>query len=258
MKNTASPPSNTVSERNAATVGPATAPTISATPRAAARSTRTANQRDFGKIGVGGGHPMLVTPAVFFRQLTGLLAVALWSSLPPAAQAAAAPAPPTAEVCVLAPYVEAGEGGRALARVPLARPTLFVREPLRQVRLQRGTRLLWERRSNPTTPLEGPIAWPLPPLRAGERLAVLLQPRDAGATAFARVEIETVPAPALRRNEALLAALGRDPEAWRQAVERALQQGDGALATALLFAFEGPSAPELDALRREAFLRSCP
>ena len=55
-----------------------------------------------------------------------------------------------------------------------------------------------------------------------------------------------------------MAALGGNPQAWQKAVEQALGEGDPALATALLFAFEGPSAPELDALRREAFQRSCP
>ena len=214
---------------------------------------------------------MLTTPAAFFRRLQptarsgparGPLAPLLVAALLPgcsmAGLTASRPAPQGAELCVLAPRVEASADGRARALAPLARPTIFVREPLRQVRLQQAGRLLWQRQADLTRPLEGPIAWPLAPLRAGERLELLLQPRDAPPTAFATVEIEAVPTASLRRNEARLAALGSDPAAWRRAVERALGEGDRALATALLFAFEGPSAPELDALRREAYQRSCP
>lgn len=193
------------------------------------------------------------------RRLAPFLLVVLPPLALPAAGARSTPAAPqAAEVCVLAPWVEAGGDGRARARVPLSRPTLFVREPLQQVRLQQGGRLLWQRHVDPSRSLEGPIAWPLPPLRADERLQMLLQPRDAAPTAFATIEIQAAPAATLRRNDARLAALGGNPAAWRAAVTRALGERDPALATALLFAFEGPSAPELDELRREAFLRSCP
>ncbi|MFM7264194.1 MAG: hypothetical protein ACKOZW_01070 [Cyanobium sp.] len=268
--NIATPPSNTVNARNTATVGPATAQASSAAAKAVSRSSRTGNQRGFGTIG-GRLLSHADDSSRFFpppgargthrtstRVLRALLIAALVPAVPTAGWTAATPAPPPAEVCVLAPRVEAGANGRARARAPLARPTIFVREPLRQVRVQQGGRLLWQRQADPTNPLEGPIAWPLPPLRAGERLELLLQPSEAPPAAFATVEIQSVPTATLRRNEARLAALGRDPEGWRNAVKRALEEGDEALATALLFAFEGPSAPELDALRREAYLRSCP
>ena len=132
------------------------------------------------------------------------------------------------------------------------------RETLQEARLQRAVRLLWRRQAGLGQPLEGPIAWPLPPLRPGERLQVLLQPRDPPDSGFAAIDIQAAPAATLDRNTTRLTSLGADPEAWRKAVEQALEARDPALATALLFAFEGPSAPELDALRQEAFLHSCP
>jgi len=261
---TASPPSNTVRERNIATVVPATAPASNANPRTKATSNKTGNQRDFGMIGMEAASPMLTSGTAIFRRLSTLLpgtllpGLVLPIALPAPGSSAVRRAPPAAEVCVLSPRVEAGADGRAQARVPLSRPTIFVREPLRQVRLQQGGRLLWQQQAALTSPLEGPIAWPLPPLRASERLELLLQPRDASPTAFATIEIEAAPAATLRRNEERVAALGDNPQTWQKAVEQALGEGDPALATGLLFAFEGPSAPELDALRREAFQRSCP
>jgi hypothetical protein len=160
-------------------------------------------------------------------------------------------------VCVIAPRLEAGANGRPRAILPVSRPTIFVREPLAGVRLVRGGHVLWQRQAAPGQALQGPIAWPLAPLRAGERLQLQLQPTAAAPDAYATVDLQAAPAAALARGNARLAALGTDPQTWQRAVEEALQRGEAALATALLFAFEGPSAPDLDALRLEAFQRSC-
>lgn len=173
-----------------------------------------------------------------------------------AAPAAAAVAV-AAEVCVIAPRLDAVAHERPRATLPLSRPTIFVREPLAEVRLVRGNRVLWQRQAAPGNALQGPIAWPLAPLRAGERVQLQLQPTAAAPDGFATIELQAAPAAALARNAARLAALGTEPRAWQRAVEEALKRGESALATALLFAFEGPSAPDLDALRLEAFQRSC-
>jgi hypothetical protein len=141
--------------------------------------------------------------------------------------------------------------------VLLARPTIFVVGELAGVALLRGDELLWQRQASPGAPIHGPIAWPLAPIRAGERLRLRLQPIWAEPGAHAEVELVGAPAAVLADSEALLGRLGDDPEAWRRAVEAALGRGDRALASALLFAFEGPSAPDLDALRLEAYRRGC-
>jgi hypothetical protein len=169
------------------------------------------------------------------------------------------PAAPPAEleVCVIAPRTEADRSGRALATTPLSRPTIFVREPLARVRLLRGSAVLWDRQAGLEGAIRGPVGWPLPPLRPGESLRLLLQPATGGAAAFAEIRLRAADSATLRSSQALMAGLRADPDAWQRAVERAMTEGDAALATALLFAFEGPSAPVLDVLRLEAFQNSC-
>ena len=61
----------------------------------------------------------------------------------------------------------------------------------------------------------------------------------------------------LARGDALRAGLGRDPHRWQVAVEAAMQRGDLPLASALLFAYEGPGSPDLDALRLTVIRSSC-
>lgn len=203
-------------------------------------------------------HPQQMPGGRRVRWRAALLLASLLATPSATAGAAGAPAAvPGVEVCVIAPRLEAGATGHPRATLPLSRPTIFVRDPLAGVRLVRGGRVLWQRQAAPGQALQGPIAWPLAPLRAGERLQLQLQPTAAAPDAYATVDLQAAPAAALARGNARLAALGTDPQTWQRAVEEALQRGEAALATALLFAFEGPSAPDLDALRLEAFQRSC-
>lgn len=195
--------------------------------------------------------------------LTGMVAV-LAAILPPMLLARPwGPAAPLAlstamEVCLIAPRAEIDAGGRARALVPIGRPTLFAVGDLETVRLERGGRLAWEQRSSEQAPIRGPIAWPLAPLRPGERVLLWLRPSQAPpGDLFASIELIGAPAPVMGRGEALLRSLGTDPLAWLRAFEQELARGDLALAWALLFAHDGPSSPELDALRLEVYRRGC-
>jgi hypothetical protein len=186
-----------------------------------------------------------------------LAGLPLLTLAPPLTGMPSVPPPKGPEVCVIAPRTDADRSGRALAIVPVSKPTIFVREPLARVRLLRGSVVLWERQGRLGEAIEGPIAWPLPPLTAGNDLRLLLQPIDSGPAAFAEIRLRAADGATLRRTDILVRGLGAEPNAWRGAVEQALGRGDAALATALLFAFEGPSEPVLDNLRLEAYQQSC-
>jgi hypothetical protein len=160
-------------------------------------------------------------------------------------------------LCLLAPHGDTEAGGRVRALVPLARPTIFVADPLAEVRLEQGGRLLWQRQAPLLEPIRGPQPWPLPPLSPGERMLLRLRPMGEPKGHEATIELEAAPAAVLARNEGLRATLGSDGDLWLRAVEQALERRDDALAAALLFAFEGPSTPALDDLRRMAYEQDC-
>ncbi|MEB3350575.1 MAG: hypothetical protein VKO00_11220 [Cyanobacteriota bacterium] len=160
-------------------------------------------------------------------------------------------------VCVICPLVQANRNGVAIAEVPLARPTVFVAEPLAEIRIERDGTLLWREVSRPEAPLQGPLRWPLAPLRPGETVLLRLRPEGAEASHVASLQLTAASADRMATAERLLANLGRDPTAWRQAIEQLLERQDLALAWLLIFAFEGPSEPQLDALRLELFRRGC-
>jgi hypothetical protein len=187
-----------------------------------------------------------------------LLFAALLCCLP-VAGAAPTPTPPggSLAICLLSPAAGPEVQGRVQAVSPVADPTIFARGQFEEIRLQRGEQLLWRQRSNGIEPLEGPIAWPLPPLRPGETLLLRLRPAGIGGDNFANVEVVGASAATLQATARLRQSLGRDPAAWRRAVIQALDAARTAEALALLFDFNGPSSPELNALRREVHDRAC-
>lgn len=175
-------------------------------------------------------------------------------------------------LCVITPRITDPGGPPPTALLAVSRPTLFVVEPLIELQILEGNRLLWRQGppagsarplagapfgSLPSGTIEGPVPWPLEPIRPGQALTLRLRPLGADATAYAVVRLIGSPAGQLARGDALLAGLGRDPHRWRLAVEAAMERGDLPLASALLFAFEGPGAPDLDALRLTVIHRSC-
>lgn len=165
------------------------------------------------------------------------------------------------EVCVLAPQLApASPGSSAVptALVPISQPTLFIREPLAELRIERGETLLWTRQSEVGSALEGPLAWPLSPLKPGETVTVRLRPINTALNNYASIQLVGAPAQRLKRGNDLLRALVGRPAGWLPTIETLLAKGDRSLATALLFAFEGPNDPDLNALRMLVTQESCP
>jgi hypothetical protein len=188
-----------------------------------------------------------------------LLFAALLCCLPVAGAEPMRATPPgeSLAICLLSPAAGPEVQGRVQAVSPVADPTIFARGQFEEIRLERSGRVLWSRNSNGIEPLEGPMAWPLPPLQPGERLLLRLRPAGIGGDNFATVEVIGASAATLRASARLRQSLGRDPEAWRRAVIQALNAAHTAEALALLFDFNGPSSPELNALRQEVHDRAC-
>lgn len=137
-------------------------------------------------------------------------------------------------VCLLSPWP-----GQPIG---LTTPVLQAAGPLNEIRIQQGEQLLWERRASSTQAIEGPIPWPIQPLKAGAELTLKIRPRGASGGDFAVFHFRVADAAALESNAQLANALGHDAKAWSRAIDQ-LKPGQQMLATALLSSPH--AAPEL-------------
>ncbi|WP_254976398.1 hypothetical protein [Cyanobium sp. Lug-B] len=176
------------------------------------------------------------------------LALAL---LPPGARLLAA------TVCVLTPRLALNARGEAVAAVPIGAPTILSTESLEEVRIERAGELLWQRQALPGEAIDGPIAWPLAPIRPGQQLQLLLRPQGVRRDDFAIILLEGDPAERMERAQRELNGLASDPLAWWASIQRNFDRGDLSLGLALLYDLEGPASPRLDNLRRAVFQAGC-
>jgi len=160
-------------------------------------------------------------------------------------------------VYLSAPRANIVAQGRAVAVTPLPQPTILAADPLNEVRILRGQQVVWQQRASSTTPIEGPISWPIAPIQPGEELTLQLRPRSGIGGDFAVVTLRGAAATEQQAAVALVQRLGTNSGAWLQAVEKALDQEQVPLAWALLFAPQDPSSAQLDGLRQEVFRRGC-
>lgn len=190
------------------------------------------------------------------RLMTGVVLVGLAAT--PSSRALQQPEQPVA-VCVVAPRVEPVEMADALGVVPVSRPRLVVVEPLLELRIERPRAQTWRLLGSRDQPIATPLDWPTTPIRPDEPVLLQLRPRDASEGAFAHVHLVGASADRMARSQRLIDQLSRGgPDAdWLGTIDRALQDGDVALAWALLFAPQIPDDGQLRGLQQEVIQRGC-
>ena len=199
-------------------------------------------------------HLLAIAPAAEARRPTLLQRLRELIGLNPRQAVGGSRGASAKSVCLISPRLEASpEASRPTAVVALPSPTLLAAGELNEVRLEQGGRLLWQQRASSTTPISGPIAWPLPPLSPGQELLLRLRPRGASGGDFAEIKLRAGSADQQREALALLA----DPAQRLQAIESAARKGRYGLASELVFAPLASPSKELEALRKEVLDAGC-
>lgn len=136
-------------------------------------------------------------------------------------------------VCLLSPWPGQPVG--------VSTPVLMAAGPLNELRLEQGNQLLWQQRASSTKAIEGPVPWPIRPLKPGEEITLKVRPRGASGGDFASYTLRTADAATLQANQRQLDALGSDSKAWARAIE-SLGPKQASTAAALLSSPMAPAA----------------
>ena len=154
-------------------------------------------------------------------------------------------------VCLLSPGpIESGRDGPTVRLVD-PQPALVLGSPLNEIELRRGEAVLWSKLASSKKAISGRLAWPLVPLKPGERLELAMRPRGAAGGDWAVVSLDAASVEDQQRYAAALRLSGGDGERQLQELDQAAAVGDGALAQALLWAPVTPNNSALAALQQE-------
>lgn len=119
-------------------------------------------------------------------------------------------------VCLLSPWPGQPVG--------VTTPVLLAAGPLNELRLEQGDQVLWQQRASSTQAIEGPVAWPIRPLKPGEVMTLKVRPRGASGGDFSSYTLRAADAATLQANQLQLDALGSDPKAWNALIENTAPQ----------------------------------
>jgi len=171
---------------------------------------------------------------------------ALFGSHPYVAPGGSRGAPTPAWICLITPRVQEHQGPPT-ALVTLPSPTILSQQPLAEWRLEDSAgRTLAGALARSDRPLQGPIAWPLPPLQPGEMLTLRLRSLDASGSDYVTVRLQAASA----ADQALALQRLNDRRDRLQMVQELLRQGKRSEAMELLWASVPAPTPALIELRR--------
>ena len=122
-------------------------------------------------------------------------------------------------ICLITPRTEINSDGEYIATASVPMPTLLTAEPLNEVRIYRRGEMVWKDVASSTAAIEGPINWPIEPVKPEEELMLYLRPRGASGGDFVKITLLGDSKASMNANQKILAEIGEDPLEWVKELE---------------------------------------
>lgn len=122
-------------------------------------------------------------------------------------------------ICLITPRTEINSDGEYIAAASVPMPILLTAEPLNEVRIYRQGFSVWRKLASSTAAIEGPINWPIEPVKPEEELMLWLRPRGASGGDFVKITLLGDSKASMNANQKVLAEIGEDPLEWLKELE---------------------------------------
>ena len=122
-------------------------------------------------------------------------------------------------ICLITPRTEINSDGEYIAAASVPMPTLLTAEPLNELRIYRQGLKVWHKVASSTAAIEGPINWPIEPVKPEEELMLWLRPRGASGGDFVKITLLGDSKASMNANQKVLAEIGEDPLGWVKELE---------------------------------------
>jgi len=139
----------------------------------------------------------------------------------------------SSSVCLLSPVSVVPEINQTLL-VGVSRPVLWSAQPLNELVLEQKGEMRWQALASSSRLIEGPILWPLQPLKPSETFTLRLRAAGNSGADAVELTLRAAEAATLQRGDQLAHLLRSEDNAWRRLLQVAVARGDRPTAALVL------------------------
>ena len=152
--------------------------------------------------------------------------------------------------CLLTPSFSIdNQSSIPIAQTALDQPLIFSPDPLNELTISKDGEILWSKNGTLEKRIEGPIAWPLEPIKSNEQYLLTIRPKGTSMGESAKVVVRGNADDSFQKLDDIVKSLGDNKSQWIKAVNQQLKK-DKNIALTLLFSDKAPQSKILTNARK--------
>lgn len=151
-------------------------------------------------------------------------------------------------ICLLTPTVVRGEDNILSAEIKVDKPTIYSLKPLNEVKIIKDNKILWRKIASSNKKIEGPINWPLDPIKRGDEFKLSLRADGASLGSEVNINLITDSKEKLNDVDAIVSKLGDSKNSWIKSINKNIKI-DKDTGLTLLFSDKAPTSRELQKVK---------
>ena len=151
-------------------------------------------------------------------------------------------------ICLLTPTVVRGEDNILSTEIKVDKPTIYSLKPLNEVKIIKDNKILWRKIASSNKKIEGPINWPLDPIKRGDEFKLSLRADGASLGSEVNINLITDSKEKLNDLDAIASKLGDSKNSWIKSINKNIKI-DKDTGLTLLFSDKAPTSRELQKVK---------
>ena len=151
-------------------------------------------------------------------------------------------------ICLLTPTLVRGEDNILSAEIKVDKPTIYSLKPLNEVKIIKDNKILWRKIASSNKKIEGPINWPLDPIKRGDEFKLSLRADGASLGSEVNINLITDSKEKLNDLEVIVSKLGDSKSSWIKSINKNIKI-DKDTGLTLLFSDKAPTSRELQKVK---------
>ena len=148
-------------------------------------------------------------------------------------------------ICLLIPSVIREEDNILRAQIKIDKPTIYSLKPLNEIQIIKDNKILWRKIASSNKKIEGPINWPLEPIKRGDQYKLSLRADGTSLGSELNINLVTDSKEELKKLDEIVSKLGDSQFSWIKAINKNIKS-DKDTGLTLLFSERTPIIEELN------------